>query len=337
MSEETPQYIIIGGLREDFFITANDEVHLQKIGGNAVYGAVGAALWDKRVALVARVGEQYPAAWFEQFRQCGFNTDGIQVISGGHNTRTFYAYLSLEERVDTNPAGHFLRIGHPLPPELKDYSNSTEGQDELKKFGPLAVRPADIPKWMHGARGMHIAPCEYITQHTLPQAMREAGMRIVTCDPSVRYMQPHLKKEVKNVVYGLKAFMPSELEVTSYYRHESIDLWEAAEAFGAMGCDIVVIKRGANGSYVFHPESNSRWHVPAYPANARDVTGAGDSYGGGFLVGICETGDPLEAALRGAVSASIVVESIGALSGLEALATLPQARLARLREAVRKI
>lgn len=337
MTEAHPRYAIVGGLREDYFITHSNEVHLRKIGGNAVYAAVGAALWDKRIGIISRVGENYPADWIVQFAATGFDTRGINIVRGWHDTRTFYAYLNLEERVDTNPAGHFARIGQPLPPPLKDYSTSTAGQDEVQIFTPLAVRPADIPQDFKYVRGMHLAPCEYITQRTLPEAMRLEGVRKVTCDPSLRYMQPALRNEVASVVRGLDAFMPSEAEVFSYYRSDKIDLWEAAAEFGGMGCRSVVIKRGANGAFVYHADTGNRWHVPAYPANVRNVTGAGDAFCGGFIVGLCETDDPVEAALRGAVSASIVVEAPGALSGLEALPALAEARLARLRDSVRKM
>jgi ribokinase len=64
------------------------------------------------------------------------------------------------------------------------------------------------------------------------------------------------------------------------------------------------------------------------------VTGAGDAYCGGFLVGLHQTGDPLEAALMGSVSASLVIEGTGALYALEALPDLAQARLHAMRQSV---
>ncbi len=337
MSKATPEFAVVGGLREDYFITPSGEARIREIGGNAIYAAVGAALWRKPVGLIARVGENYPSDWIKLFAERGFDTRGIKVVSGWHDTRTFYAYFSLAERVDTDPAGHFARIGQPLPLELKDYTSSTEGQEDRQKFGVLAVRPTDVPAAFNEARGLHIAPCDYLTQRTLPEAMRAAGIKIITCDPSVRYMQPGQKSDVAGVVRGLDAFLPSEMELQSYYRSEAIDLWEAAAELGAMGCRCVVIKRGPNGALVYHPETGGRWHVPAYSVTVRDVTGAGDAFCGGFNVGLADTGDPVEAALRGAVSASITLEGTGALNGLDAHPDLPQARLTHLRESVRKV
>ncbi len=341
MARAKPQFIVIGGLREDYFITPDGEVHLREIGGNALYAAVGAMLWSRTrqqsVGLIARVGENYPAEWISIFNERGFDTRGIKIVPGWQDTRTFYAYLSLEERVDTDPIGHFARVGQPLPPALKDYNTSTDGQDVRQKFATLAVRPTDVPRSFHDAHGLHISPCDYLTQRTLPTAMRDAGVKIVTCDPSVRYMQPGLKKEVAEVARGLDGFLPSEMEVRSYLRNEAFDIWEAAAEFGAMGCKNVVVKRGANGCVLFNVESGGRWQLPAYPATVRDVTGAGDAFGGGFVTGLADTGDPVEAALRGLVSASIVIEGVGALNGLDAHPDLPQARLNRLKESVRKL
>lgn len=337
MIHSQPEFVVVGGLREDYFITADGDVHLCEIGGNAVYTGVGARLWNKNVALVSRVGENYPTDWITQFAARGFDTRAIKILAGHHDTRTFYAYLSLEERVDVDPAGHFARVGRLLPPELKDYASSTEGQEDKQVFAPLAPRPADIPAMFKDARGLHVSPCDYLTQRTLPEAMHANGIKTVSCDPSVRYMQPGNKAEVAGVVRGLSAFLPSEMEVRSYHRNDTVNLWEAAAEFAAMGCPIVAIKRGAHGSYVYHAETDSRWHVPAYPVTIRDVTGAGDAYCGGFNVGLAETGDPVEAALRGAVSASIVIESTGALTGLDAHPRLAQARLSHLRESVRKL
>jgi ribokinase len=69
----------------------------------------------------------------------------------------------------------------------------------------------------------------------------------------------------------------------------------------------------------------------------RDVTGAGDAYCGGFMVGLSETGDPVEAALRGAISASITVEGIGATYALGTTPGLAEARLRSLRDSVRRV
>jgi hypothetical protein len=149
----------VGGLRQDYCITHDGRVFAGMLGGNALYAAVGARVWGASVALVSRVGSDYPAAWLKRLRDEGFNLDGVRVDPEPQDTRTFYAYLSPDERVDTSPASHFLRVGHTLPKELIGYQHSTMQQDRRASPGPLAVRVDDS---RHGsAPGRALSPADY--------------------------------------------------------------------------------------------------------------------------------------------------------------------------------
>ncbi len=330
------EFAVVGGLRQDYCITHDGRVFAGMLGGNALYAAVGAKIWGASVGLISRVGNDYPILWLDQLRDRGFNLDGVRILPDPQDTRTFYAYTSPDERVDTSPASHFLRVGHPLPKELIGYQHSTLQQDQRASPGPLAVRLEDLPAWIARCHGIHFSPADYLTHLTVPMHVREQGVKRLTLDPSVMYMDPGFRRELPNVLKGLDAFMPSMMEAEAFFRPQRLRVWEMAEAFAAMGCGLVVIKRGANGQAVLDGSSGRRWSVPAYPARVADVTGAGDAYCGGFLVGLDQTGDPLEAALRGGVSASLVIEGTGALYALDALPGLALARLHALRQDVGK-
>ena len=333
------QYATIGGLREDYFITPDKQVHLHKLGGNAVYSAAGAALWAERVGIVSRVGSNYPSEWLDEIGQMGIRTDNVVVLPTEQDTRTFYAYINETERTDITPRKHFKALGLRIPPELEDYLNSTMGQDKADTFDPLAIRPSDVVQVGGDNKlvGVHLAPFYFVTHRTVPSALRMANVKIVTLDPSVRYMQPDKQREIREIITRLDAFLPSEMEVLSYFRRDKVDMWEAAETFADMGAKIVVIKRGAKRQYVYERATGRRWQVPAYPARVVDVTGAGDAYCGGFMIGLCETGDAVEAALRGTVAASIVIEGTGALYALSGHPGLAQARLTSWRSEVRRL
>ena len=92
----------------------------------------------------------------------------------------------------------------------------------------------------------------------------------------------------------------------------------AARALRDRGARAAVVQVGEAGSLVLD-EAGSAWKVPAFPADAIELTGAGDAFCGGFLVGLGETGDLVKAACYGTVSASIIVE---AQSPLEAMARI---------------
>lgn len=336
MIDETIEYLIIGGLREDYFITHTGEVYLGILGGNAVYAAVGASIWASTVGIVSRVGSNYPQAWLEDIQRAGISTLGIIRLPDTLDTRTFYAYLSAEERVDTNPATHFLRINHPLPKFLLDYRTSTEDMDDRENFSRLAIRPDDIPD-LSSIKAAHIAPTHFISHTVLPEKLHQLRTQLIILDPSERYMKPDFHDDLPIIVHGLDVFLPSVNEARAYFTSQDIDVWEMAEEFGGMGCRFVVMKSGASGQYLWDHNQKKRWHIPAYPAALKDVTGAGDSYCGGFLVGMDQTQDPVEAALRGSISASFTLEGIGPLYPLEAYPGLAQARLESLRPAVRVI
>ena len=62
----------------------------------------------------------------------------------------------------------------------------------------------------------------------------------------------------------------------------------------------------------------------------RSLTGAGDSFCGGFSIGYAKTGDPHQAALYGTVSASFIIEAFGGLHGLNVSRARAQERLVKL-------
>ncbi len=67
---------------------------------------------------------------------------------------------------------------------------------------------------------------------------------------------------------------------------------------------------GAEGSLVCSDKGEG-WRIPALPTAVVDVTGAGNAYCGGFLVGLGEGHDALESACRAAVGASYALRQFG--------------------------
>jgi sugar/nucleoside kinase (ribokinase family) len=324
--------VCCGGLRIDYLVTHEGQAHLREMGGNALYAAIGARVWSERVGLLARVGENYPDGWLDALEQNGLDVRGIHTVPGRQDMRTFYAYVDPRTRLDTDPAYHFARIGQPLPDDLHDYVHSTPGQDDPDRYEPLAVQPKDWPPAFEGARALHLSPISIRTHAHLPERARQAGVTQITADPGERYMVPRLRPHVEALLENVEAFMPSEMEVRSLLG--DIDLWDAALEFARHGPRIVVIKVGDQGALVYERGRGRRTHVPPYPACVADVTGAGDSFCGGFAVGLAETGDPVRAALYGTVSASFAIEGYGALYALRASPAQARHRLALLEQTV---
>ena len=337
MKRYSPKYLFIGGIREDYSITHTNRVISGALGGNAIYSAVGARIWSDSVGIIGRIGSNFDRAKLEKIEQAGVDTSNVRVLDQPLSTITFYAYISPEERVDINPILHYRRINKLMPKALLDYQSSTEGQGDRQNLTPHTIRPTDIPESLGSVQGVHLAPADYLSHLTLPPRLQRNAIRWITLDPSIRYMTPDFKRDLPMLLHDINVFIPSVLEAREFFYQGIKDVWEIAEAFGDMGPRFVVIKQGKRGQALWDRDAGRRWLIPAYPSKIRDVTGAGDAFCGGFLVGLNETQDPVEACLRGSISSSLVVEGSGALYALGAAPGLSQARLSALRSWLREV
>lgn len=331
--------VFAGQLRRDFALFPDSRALLDVPGGNLPYAAAGWAAWEveNMPGLVARVGEDYPREWLEDFAWRGFDTRGIRILPEAIDLRSFYVYVDRNTRLVDDPVAHFARLGVPLPKAMLGYRVPTTTFHSRTRLGPTSLRQGDLPEDYLGASAAHLCPLDYLTQILLPVVLRQAGVTTVTLDPSPRTMTPMFWDDIPALIPGLTAFLPSEGEMRALFHGRSSDLWEMAEALASYGCEFIVIKRGERGQLLYDAVSKSRWEVSAYPARLVDVTGAGDAFCGGFLAGYRQTYDPIQAVLYGSISASLVVEGSGPFFALDALPSLARARLQALGEAVRKV
>jgi sugar/nucleoside kinase (ribokinase family) len=81
---------------------------------------------------------------------------------------------------------------------------------------------------------------------------------------------------------------------------EEANLVRAARWIMARGPRYVIIKKGEHGAFMFH--GTSIFFAPAYPLESVfDPTGAGDSFAGGFIGYLAQSGDLSETNLKRAV------------------------------------
>lgn len=332
-----PVHLLFGRLSRMFLLPANGRPQLDMPGGNLLFAASGLALWEKRLGLVARVGEDYPHAWLEKFEERGLDIKGIHILPKALDLREFLAFTDIRTRHTDNPVAHFARRELPFPKVLFGYRDPAAALDHPTQLAETSLRQSDIPADYMLATGAHFCPLDFVTHSLLPAVLRQAGFPLLTLDPGRGYMNPIFFDQIPTIVTGLTAFLPSEEKVRALFRGRSEDLWEMAEALAAYGCEMIVIKRAVQGQFLYVTETKTRWEIPAYPSREADPTGAGDAFCGGFLAGYRRTHDPLEATLYGNVSASLAIEGNGPFYALDALPGLAEARLEVLRQSVRKI
>lgn len=330
------RYILLGQLTRDTILPLEGKPQVDIPGGSLFYAAAGLALWGDSCGLVGRVGEDYPQDWLALFDQRRLDRRGIHTLPEAMEVRTFLAYLDENTCQRDNPVSHFARLEEPFPKSLLGYANPISQIDSRTQPTPLSLRMSDIPQDYLDATAAHLCPMDFITHNLIPPALRRGQVTTITLDPGAGYMTPVFWDDIPALVKGLSAFICSETKLSSLFLGRSDDPWEMAETIAGYGCEFVVVKRGARGQYLYDAVSHNGWMVPAYPARIVDPTGAGDAFSGGFLATLRETYDPLEAVLRGGVSASLVMEGSGPFYALDTLPGLPQARLESLRGMVRK-
>jgi len=339
MANSSLRFVIAGQLKRDFALIPNGKALVDVLGGNLIYAASGFGVWApiNLMGLLARVGEDYPREWLDEIHKRGFDIQGIRILPEPIDLRSFYVYTDIYTRLTEDPAAHFTRLKQQFPKTLLNYMRPGTSYDSRSHLTPTSLRQSDIPVDYLDATAAHLCPIDYLTHTLLPAVLRQNGFSTVTLDPSSGTMSPTFWDDIPALVTGLTAFLPNEEEMRKLFHGRSTDLWQMMETISDYGCEIVVVKRGERGQFLYDRSTKLRWEIPAYPARVFDPTGAGDSFCGGFLAGYRQTYDPLQAALYGSISASLTIEGSGVFYALDALPGLAQARLEILKEGTRRV
>jgi sugar/nucleoside kinase (ribokinase family) len=114
------------------------------------------------------------------------------------------------------------------------------------------------------------------------------------------------------------------------------NLSEAANQLLQSGPSVVIIKQGANGALLTYDDVSVQ--IPVFPIKSLiDPTGAGDSFAGGFIGHLVNSGsnDLIEAVITGAAIASFTVSGFGVEGLLEANIDSLQNRKNIIRESMK--
>ena len=331
------RFLFAGQLRRDHIITSSGKPLLDIPGGNLLYSAAGLGVWEKDVGLISRASQDYPQEWLEQISKVGFDRRGIRILPELFDQRNFVVYSDQDTRFSDTPISHFARLGFPFPKSLLGYTAPSQQIDSKTQPTSRTVRLNDFPPDYLDATAAHLCPLDFLSHTLLPSALRQGRISTITIDPSPGYMNPTFWDELPKIVHGISAFISSEEKIANLFRGRSSDPWEMAEYLGSLGCEIIVLKRGARGQYLYNHSNHTHWMVPAYPVRMADPTGCGDAFCGGFLAGYHKTYDPLTAVLYGNISASLMIEGSGPYFALDTLPGLACARLEALEGMVRKV
>lgn len=321
-----PDLVTVGGLTVDNVIAADGTVGLARAGGNGAYSAVGALMWRASVGLVSCAVETYPRATLERLQSGGVDPGGIAWSAERLAACHWFIYDAEGHRAAelASPPGALAEAGFPtdrLSPEeivrwrallAKRVAPNELSYSDFRDRHPLTT--AQIPAAWRDVGGVHLAP----SQPEVMLAMLDffgPGGATITADPGWQLGTRRLD-EITPILARLDAFLPSEVELRSLV--PSAGLAEALATLAARCAGAVAVKLGPKGVLVWDRATSAPVQVPAERAETVDPTGAGDSFCGGFLAGLVETGDPVTAARYGAISAARIVAHFGADGALPA-------------------
>jgi ribokinase len=322
-----PRFITIGGSTIASLEFADGRHIEAQYGGNAQYSAVGMHVWTTSIGIVSTVGSRFPQPEIDALAGVGIDVSGVRRRDSPREFEVHISYDRDGKRLYEPPKG-FLGFLQRFAPALL----RLVAQPMWRSLVPQAE---DIPPAFFEAEGAMVCASEYETQARIAGALR-GRVKTMVLDPPTLVLQPH-----GNVPRGLVDLsipdyvLPSEQELFEYFG-DGISPEEGASRMKSLGARNVVVKLGKRGSMVYDSARGSWRIVPIYRTKVVDPTGAGDAFGGGFLVGLVETGDALQAALYGTVSASFVIEGEGGTSALQRTRRDAEARLQELRDLMRQ-
>jgi sugar/nucleoside kinase (ribokinase family) len=271
--------LVVGSVAFDSIRTPHGKVE-DILGGAATYFSV-AASWFAPVRVVAVVGEDFGDAQMRVFHDRAIDTTGLEHAPG----RTFrwsgeYAGAMNEARTLDTQLNVFERFAPKIPASYLD-----------SEF----VFLANIDPVLQ----LHV-------REQLPQA------RAVGLDSMNFWIQGKLA-ELKKALAAVDILVINETEARML--SGSQNLKHAAAAIRNLGPRILIIKRGEYGANLY--TQDSIFSAPGLPLDeVKDPTGAGDTFAGGFMGYLAQTGDLAENNLRraviyGSVMASFAVEDFG--------------------------
>ena len=286
----TPRVVVIGDLTLDDVVRPDGTTHMASIGGDCLYAALGARLWEPNVGVVTRRGDDFPSAPWTRLQTLGICLDGVVDVAGP-TIRNWVLYEADGRR-------HWI---YRTPPDRPD---------------EVAVRPEDVPaSWLKAQPSpvVHVAAMPLDAAERIVESVRrQAPKAIIMLDTHEEYVRGY-RDQLLKLAARVDVFLPSLEELTDLVGYD--DPPRALRELGAgKGSPLVVLKKGKDGVLLLDRDRSSIVAVDAAPARVVDVTGAGDAFCGGFAAGIAQGLDPLEAARRGTVSAAFAVEGFGSLA-----------------------
>ena len=328
----TIKHLCVGSLALNDTVYADGRTEMVAPGGNALYAAVGANIWSRQVGLTAVVGHDWPPEYTGTLRQSDIDTSGLIM----KDTETMRAWTIYEQ---SGYRRYLSRNTEVMLLTPSPFSSTPITAGEVAAYSEAARRvhvrtsplPQELPDHLWHVDSIHICPMRLETTLAWIDYLQNKPDIFVSVDILPYPLNGNLDApDLLKLLSRTNAFLPSESEANSLI--PGFDTQTFCREIAARGPKTVVIKRGDQGATWYDRDRGAFFDLRPYPAHVNDLTGAGDSFCGGFIVGYLETQDTLTAALYGTVSASYLIEGVGGLHALNINRPQAKQRLADLQQ-----
>jgi sugar/nucleoside kinase (ribokinase family) len=291
------RFVAIGNMSIDDLVFADGSTKWAVPGGNAIYSALGMAVWGERPQVIAPRGPEYPVA--------------------GLGSRIDLSRCPTRERTLRN-WGLYEEDG------TRTFTFRTKTRNWLE----YCPTPADLGEEVF--EYCHLAPLPWSLHIEFAEVLRAKGARLISIDPDDRYISSVPEADITRLLRSIDVLLPSRQDIDAMFpRMTPLDGLRALRML-APDLPLIVVKCGEEGAIAHGAGTADYIKVPAASGAFEDATGAGDSFCGGALVGLARTGDHLDAVLYGAVSASFAVAAVGPTALIDAPREVAERRLASL-------
>src|SRR5262245_49711286 len=274
--------LVIGSIALDTLETPFGKVE-DVLGGVGSYFSLAASVLAP-VRLVGVVGADLQERHLETLRSKGVDLQGLQRVADGKTFRWSGRYE------------YDMNVAHTLDTQLNVFG----------EFQP------NLPETYRETEYVYLANITPRLQLDVLDQVRNP--RFVGLDSMNFWIaNPDTKRDLGEVINRVDAVFMNDAEIRQYTG--KYNLFEAARDILNLGPQVVLMKKGEHGAVAVSKEGI--FVAAAYPLETvKDPTGAGDSFAGGFMGHLSESGDTSWAGIKramvfGSVIASFAVESFG--------------------------
>ena len=253
------------------------------IGGAGTYIALAAAFYNNEQNIVSVVGDDFPQEMLDQLKNRNVNIEGLQIKKG---EKTFFWSGKYHNDMNSRDT---------LVTEL----------NVLEHFDPI------IPASYQGA--------DYLLLGNLSPQVQAQVIERLTVRPkliamdTMNFWMDIAMDDLKKTISMVDILIINDEEARQLSGEYS--LVKASKVIRAMGPKYLIIKKGEHGALLFY--GDKVFFAPALPLEeVFDLTGAGDTFAGGFMGYLASTDDisfdnMKRAIINGSALASFCVEKFG--------------------------